>query len=168
MTYGDLSRPELEEALQELEERVSRLEDERDEWERRAKKIKADFENYKKDQDDRKQRWQHEARKDLAEDLIAVMDNLERAIMSADEDSGLLQGVKLVADQLYETLEQCGLERIDAEGEEFDPRLHNAVDTRHHPEHNKVLEQQRAGYMYRDQVLREAEVVVGQNEDNDT
>jgi len=47
----------------------------------------------------------------------------------------------MVADQLYDTLEKRGLERIDAEGEEFDPRIHNAVETQQHEDENKVLEQ---------------------------
>jgi molecular chaperone GrpE len=69
----------------------------------------------------------------------------------------------MVADQLYDKLEKKGLERIDAEGEEFDPKLHKAVDTEQHEEENKVLEQKRKGYMFNDKVLREAEVVVGKN-----
>lgn len=128
-------------------------------------KIKADFQNYRDDEDTRKQRWKDEARKDLAHDLIGVMDNLERAITSADEDTAILQGVKMVADQLYESLERRGLSRIDAAGEEFDPQLHSAVDIEEHHTHNEVIEQRRHGYMYDDQVLREAEVVVGQHPD---
>jgi molecular chaperone GrpE len=166
MSYEELSRKQLEEALEKLEEEARELEEERDEWEEKAKKIKADFENYKKDQDERKQRWQKKAERELAEDMIEVMDNLERAIASADEDSAILQGVKMVADQLYSELEKRGLERIDAEGEEFDPELHKAVETREHDEEDKVLEQKRKGYMFDDRVLREAEVVVGEDKES--
>lgn len=165
MNYEELSREQLVEALKELEEESMALEEERKEWEEKAKRIKADFENYKKDQDERKRRWQKQAEESLAEDMIEVMDNLERAIASADEDSTILQGVKMVADQLYEELERRGLERIDAEGEEFDPRMHRAVETREHDEHDEVIEQKRKGYMFDDSVLREAEVVVGKREE---
>ncbi|MBC5792863.1 MAG: nucleotide exchange factor GrpE [Nanohaloarchaea archaeon] len=160
MEYENLSREELGEALETFEKEVDELEQEKNKWEEKAKKVKADFENYKKKQDERKEKWQHRAREDLAEDLIQIMDNLERAIASADEDSTVLQGVKMVADQLLSELEKRGLERIDAEGEEFDPRLHKAVDTEEHEEENKVLKQKRKGYMFGDKVLREAEVVV--------
>lgn len=163
--YEELSREQLEEALEEIEEELAEKEKERDEWESKAKKVKADFENYKKKQDERKEKWQQRAEEELAEDLIQVMDNLERAILSAEEDSTLVKGVKMVADQLYEELEKRGLERIDAEGEEFDPNLHKAVDTREHEEERKVLEQKRKGYMFEDKVLREAEVVVSENKD---
>ena len=164
MDYEDFSREQLEEALTEMEEKVRELEGEKKEYENLAKKYKADFENYRRKESDRKQRWKEMAEKDLAEDLISVLDNLERAIMSASEDSAILQGVKMVADQLYTALERKGLQRIDAEGEEFDPRLHNAVDTRDHEDENRVLEEKRKGYMYKDKVLREAQVVVGKKQ----
>jgi molecular chaperone GrpE len=160
MSYENLSRKQLEEALETLEKEASELEEEKNKWESKAKKVKADFENYRKEESERKQRWQKQAEEKLAEELIEIMDNLERAIASADEDSGIVQGVKMVADQLYEKLEKKGLERIDAEGEEFDPNLHKAVETREHDEENTVLEQKRKGYMFEDKVLREAEVVV--------
>ena len=164
MNYENLSREELIEALQEMEERAIKAEEEASEWEEKAKKAKADFDNYKKNEDERKERHQDQAREKLAEDLISVMDNLERAIMSADEDSTLLKGVKMVSDQLYDTLEKKGLQRIDAEGEEFDPNIHNAVETREHEEERKILEQKRPGYMYGEKVLRPAEVVVSEKE----
>jgi molecular chaperone GrpE len=163
--YEDLSREQLEEALKQVEEELEEAQEEKEEWESKAKKIKADFENYRKKQDERKEKWQRRAEEKLAEDMIQVMDNLERAILSADEDSTLVKGVKMVADQLYEELEKRGLERIDAEGEEFDPRLHKAVDTEEHEEEDKVLEQKRKGYMFDDKVLREAEVVVSEKKD---
>ena len=169
MSYSDLDREKLEEVTRELEERVDELEaeneelkDERDEYEQLAKKHKADFENYKKKQDERKRRWKKQAQQELAEDLISVIDNLERAVLAADEDSSLVSGVKMVSDQLFETLEKRGLERIDAEGEEFTPELHNAVETREHEEERKVLEQKKPGYKHHEKVLRPAEVVVSE------
>ncbi len=166
MDYTQLSKQQLIQALEEVEKEAVKQEKEAEKWENIAKKVKADFENYKKKQDDRKKRWQEKAEKDLAKQLISVMDNLERAIMSAEEDSAILQGVKMVSDQLYDTLEKKGLQRINAEGEEFDPRIHNAVDVvEHKEEDNKVLEEKRKGYMYNGQVLRESQVVVAKNPD---
>lgn len=163
MSYEELSKKELIEALQEMEETLAETEEEKNDWENKAKKFKADFENYKKKEPERKQKWQRLAEEKLAEDMIEVMDNLERAIASAKEDSVLLQGVKIVADQLYESLQNRGLERIDAEGQEFDPNYHKAVETQEHDEHNLVLEEKRKGYRFDDKVLREAEVVVGKS-----
>lgn len=159
MDYTELSEEKKIEALKTLEKELDETQEKKSEWENKAKKVKADFENYKKGQEDRKEKWQHDAKKGLAEEMIEVIDNLERAILSANEDSALLQGVKMVADQLYEKLEDEGLQRIDAEGEEFDPNLHKAVEKRE--EGKKVLEEKRKGYMFGEHVLRESEVVVG-------
>lgn len=167
MDYENLSREELVEALEQIEDELLEVENERDEWEQKAKKFKADFENYRKEQPERKDRWKRKAEESLAEELIEVMDNLERAIASAEEDSTLLQGVKIVSDQLYEKLQELGLERIDAEGEEFDPEHHKAVETRDHGKKDRVLEEKRTGYRFDDKVLREAEVVVGKKEGSD-
>lgn len=164
MKYEDLSREELEEAVNTLEKEIIELEKQKNDWEEKAKKIKADFENYKKKEKERKKEWRKLAEKDLAEELIEIMDNLERAIASADDNSGIVQGVKMVADQLYEKLENKGLKKIDAVGEEFDPEMHKAVESRPDEEDNKVLEQKRKGYMFDDKVLREAEVVVSKKE----
>lgn len=165
MSYEDMSREELESELKELEEELDSVREEKEEWEEKAKRFKADFENYKKEEEDRKEEWKKQAEQKLAEDLISIIDNLERAIASADEETNLLKGVKMVSDQLIETLEKKGLEQINAEGEEFDPEFHKAIDTETHEEHNKVIEQRRKGYMYGDNLLREAEVIVGKKED---
>lgn len=165
MSYEELSREELIEALEEMEQQAKELDEEKEEFEQLAKKTKADFENYKKKQGERKEKWQTAAERKLAEDLISVIDNFERALMAADEDSSIYQGVKMVADQLYETLEKRGLERINAEGEEFDPRIHNAVETQEHEDENKVLEQKKPGYKHKDKVLRPADVVVSESEE---
>ncbi len=158
--YQDLSRGQLEKALLELEEELEQKQKEAEEMENLAKKVKAEFENYKKKQDERKDKWKKEAERELSEDLISVIDNFERALAAADEDSSVYQGVKMVGDQLFETLERKGLERIDAEGEEFDPKIHNAVDTAEHEKDNHVVEQKKPGYRHEDKLLRPADVVV--------
>ena len=168
MSYEDLDREELEEATRELEKKIEELESERDRYEEIAKKTKADFENYKKKQDERKERWQQQAKRDLTEDLISVIDNLERALMAAEEDSSVVQGVEMVAEQLLDTLNKQGLERIEAEGKEFDPEHHNAVETREHEKEDIVLEQKRPGYKHGEKILRPAEVVVPEKDQKDT
>ncbi len=165
MSYEELSQEQVEQALNEMEKLYSRERDRREELEGIVKKVKADFENYKKDESERKEIWRREAQRDLSEDLISVIDNFERALAAADEDSTIYHGVKMVGDELFETLEQKGLERISAEGEEFDPRLHNAVDTEHHEEEDKVLEQKKPGYKHGEKVLRPADVIVSKKED---
>jgi molecular chaperone GrpE len=168
MSYDELSREELIEALNEFEEKYEEERQEREKYEKVARKTKADFENYRKKQDDRRQRWQEEAKEDLAEDLIEVIDNLERALQAADEETAVVEGVEMVRDQLYQTLNAEGLEVIET-GEKFDPEVHKAVETREHEEHEPktILEEKRKGYIYGDKVLRPAEVVVAEEPEDD-
>lgn len=163
MSYEELSREQLIEALNEMEEKFDEERTERKKFENLAKKTKADFENFKKKQDERKERWQSQAKQELAEDLIEVMDNLERALMAADEETAVVKGVEMVKDQLYQTLNAEGLEIIET-GETFNPEIHKAVETREHEEHEPktILEEKRKGYKYGEKVLRPAEVVVAE------
>jgi molecular chaperone GrpE len=161
MNYQDLTREQLEQALAETEKRLHDEQEKRQELEKLARKHKADLENYRKKQPERKERWQNKALQELSEDLIEVIDNLERALEAADEDTAVVQGVEMVRDQLYQTLNAEGLEVIET-GDRFDPEVHKAVETREHEEHDPktILEEKRKGYIYGDKVLRPAEVVV--------
>lgn len=161
MSYDELSREQLIEALREMEENYEEERNQREKFEKLAKKHKADLENYKKKQDERKDRWQDLAREKLAENLIEVIDNLERALEAADEETAVVKGVEMVKDQLYETLNAEGLEVIESR-EKFDPEIHKAVETRETEKHEPktILEEKRKGYRYGEKVLRPAEVVV--------
>lgn len=168
MSYEDLSREQLVEALEEMEENFEQERSERKRFEELAKKTKADFENFKKKQDERKERWQEKAKEELAEDLIEVIDNLERALMAAEEETAVVKGVEMVNEQLYNTLNREGLKIIEI-GEEFNPEVHKAVETQEHEEHEPktILEQKRKGYRFKDRILRPAEVVVTEKPDEE-
>lgn len=161
MSYEDLSREQLEEALEEMEKKFEEERSERRRFEKLAKKSKANFENYKKKQEERKNQWQKEAREKLAEDLIEVIDNLERALMAADEETAVVKGVEMVNEQLYDKLNKEGLKVIET-GQKFNPEVHKAVETKEHEKHEPktILEEKRKGYRFGDKVLRPAEVVV--------
>ena len=163
MSYEELSREQLIEALKEIEGNYEEEREKREKFEKLAKKTKADFENYRKKQGERKERWQNKAKQGLAEDLIEVMDNLERALMAAEEDTAVVQGVEMVKEQLYNKLNREGLEVIDT-GEKFDPEVHKAVETKEHEEHEPktILEEKRKGYRYGEKILRPAEVVLSE------
>ena len=169
MNYQDLTREQLEQALAETEKRLHDEQEKRQELEKLARKHKADLENYRKKQPERKERWQNKALQELSEDLIEVIDNLERALEAADEDTAVVQGVEMVRDQLYQTLNAEGLEVIET-GDRFDPEVHKAVETREHEEHEPktILEEKRRGYRYGEKVLRPAEVVVTEEPEEKT
>ena len=97
---------------------------------------------------------------------LPILDDLERALMSVDAHlAGLtwLDGVRLIYRKLQLILENAGVSAIEVEGQQFDPRYHEAVMHADGPE-GKVLAEVQRGYKLHDRVLRPAMVVVGKGE----
>lgn len=103
----------------------------------------------------------------LAE-LLEVVDNLERATdvgRRGGAGDALLQGIELVQQQFLAKLEGCGVRRIDAVGQPFDPERHEAISTvptDDPAQDHVVVGVTRAGYLVGDEVLRPAHVAVAQ------
>lgn len=101
----------------------------------------------------------------LLTDLLTVVDDLNRALESADqteESEGLLAGVKMVANQLESILDKHHCHKIQALGQPFDPNLHEAIQMQPSPdvEPNHVSLETRTGYQLHDRVLRTSQVFV--------
>ena len=111
------------------------------------------------------QRVNEETRTKLVGELLPVLDNLDRTIRAAKHgDPALVQGVRLVRSQLEGVLRGYGVERIDATGQRFDPKQHEAISVVpvfEPAQHGLVLEQVEPGYRFGDRLLRPAKVVVG-------
>lgn len=124
-----------------------------------ARRLQADFDNYRK----RTQRENEEYRKyacsSIVQDLLTVVDDLDRALASTTEDSVLVQGVKGVRGNLMKVLESNGLTEIPSEGA-FDPNMHEALCTVDADEDGKIAEVFQKGYMINGKVLRYAKVKV--------
>lgn len=106
------------------------------------------------------------SRREILADLLDVVDNLDRAIdaaKGAGSSDSLLQGVEMVRRQFLSKLEGFGVTRIVAEGQPFDPQLHEAISTvpANSPEQDGlVVGTVRSGYRIGDDVLRPAAVAV--------
>ena len=110
------------------------------------------------------ERAQDQTRAELVAKLLPVLDNLDRCIAAGGTDPALLDGVALVRSQLMRVLSEYGVERIESQGQPFDPTEHEAVDVVHvwaPAEHNVIVEEWEAGYSFRGRVLRAAKVRVG-------
>ena len=89
------------------------------------------------------------------------MDNLERALASAEEgEQHLAEGVRLVHVELIAVLERNGIEQFDPAGEKFDPSEHEALSVREDGDAGMVLDVVEKGYRSNGTVLRPARVVV--------
>ncbi len=101
----------------------------------------------------------------LARDLLPALDNLDRAVAAAegsDNIDDLLQGIRMVAQQLREALGRHGVEVIESVNQPFDPNLHEAVQQIPSTEHPPmtVLQELEPGYKMHDRVIRPSKVIV--------
>ncbi len=153
------------EQLAELKARAAKAEEH---WDRLLRTA-ADFENFKK----RAARERHEAARSataaLIYRLLPVLDHFEMAQAATQSAqapqtgiTALQDGIAMIQQQLKGILTEIGLEEVDANGQVFDPTLHEAVsqlETADAPE-GQVVQQIRKGYKLHDRLLRPATVVV--------
>jgi molecular chaperone GrpE len=126
-----------------------------------AQRIQADFENYRKRAAREAAAAGERAKSGLVRELLPVVDNLERALASAEEgEQHLAQGVRLVHAELIAVLERNGIEQFDPSGEKFDPSEHEALSVRDEGESGLVLDVVEKGYRSNGTILRPARVVV--------
>jgi molecular chaperone GrpE len=160
------STPQTEEVIEaekDLETKLKEAEDKAKESFDKYLRQVAEFDNYRKRTTAEKASMYSNGVRDTVEKLLPVIDNFERAVSSTeDKDSTLYTGVEMILKQLQEMLTSLGVEEIPAEGEPFDPNLHNAVmhiddescDT------NVVVEVFQKGYKMGDKVIRHSMVKV--------
>ena len=129
-------------------------------------RLLAEYDNYRKRSTREKDARYADAVVDTVEKLLPVGDNLERALkteVTSEEAAKFKEGVELVWKQFCDALHKLGVKPIKAEGEQFDPNLHNAVM---HVEDesvddNTVVEDLIKGYIYNgDRVVRHSMVKV--------
>jgi molecular chaperone GrpE len=125
----------------------------------------AELENYRKRANRHLEEEKKYAALPLLRDLLPIVDNLERAIQSADQEGGsarLVEGVKMIAQVLTTVLERHHCRRIEAQGAVFDPHVHEAIAQFPNEQvpPGTVIEVAQNGYQLYDRVVRPSQVVV--------
>lgn len=120
-------------------------------------RVQADFANYRKRALRDQQVSADRAKAGVVGQLLGVLDDLDRARSHGDLESGPL---KAVSDKLVDVLTGLGLEPFGAEGDDFDPMLHEAVQHEGEGSHPVIGTVMRQGYKLGDHVLRHAMVGV--------
>jgi molecular chaperone GrpE len=137
----------------------------RDQWLRAL----AEMENLRQRLEKEKKEQVRYAIRHFAKEMLAVSDNLERALKSIpehllDQESiqPLIQGISLTYQELEKTLEQFGIKKLSALGESFDPHYHQVVSEREEEgcTPQTVLQVLQEGYLLHDRLLRPALVVL--------
>ncbi len=145
-----------EEQLDECAQLVEAISTERDDMRGVAQRVQADFENYKRRVDAQRIEQQNRAAEDLVQSLLEILDDCDLAAAHGATD------VAPIATKLLSTLERQGLAKVDDTEVIFDPNLHEAVMSEEgdgNGEHT-VSAVMRAGYQWRDRLLRPAMVKV--------
>jgi molecular chaperone GrpE len=145
-------------------ELIAQLKQECDEFRDQALRARAEFANYQKRVKQQADADRVYAVGTLAKDLLEPLDNLDRAIeaLRASGAEGVTAGLDMIQKQLHDILAKHGVEPIPAQGQPFDPNLHDAIlqqPSREYPEGTVVAEMSK-GYTIRDRVLRPSKVAV--------
>jgi molecular chaperone GrpE len=143
-----------------LEEEKKKAETYMANWQRAA----ADFQNYKRRTEQEREEVARLANAALIINILPILDDLERALTSVDTNlAGLtwVDGIRLIYRKFQAVLEAAGVSEIKTEGQDFDPRFHEAV-MYGEGEEGKVVSEVQRGYTLDGRVLRPAMVVVGQ------
>lgn len=134
-------------------------------WKDKYVRLFADLENTKKRLARSAAREVETEKEALLQDVLPVADGLDLALMhvSGKQDSrDLLQGIELIRNLVDKFFAKYDVIAIDALGKPFDPRLHQAIGLTRHPGYppNTVAKVELKGYLYRDRLLRPAQVLV--------
>ncbi len=162
---------ELQKQVEELQARLADLEKQLAEAQTQAAEYKdgwqralADFQNYKRRVDAEKGEAYRIAVGDIVKRYLPILDDLERALATRPADLAWAEGIELIHRKWQTLLEGEGVTRIPAEGQPFDPNIHEAVgqEAVEGVASGTVIEVVRQGYLLGERVLRPAMVRVSQ------
>ena len=139
---------EIEELKQQNGELISHLQ-----------RLQAEFENYKKRNENDNAKFIKLANKELIKQLLPILDNFQLAFQNKDSKE-FVKGMELIYSNFYSILEENGLKKINTEGK-FNPYKHEVLltaDSEEEPE--TILEELQAGFALNGEVIRSAKVKV--------
>jgi len=159
------AQPAASDDLETLRGELAEIEQKADEYLRLAQRTQADFINYRRRMDEERAQQARDAGLRMLQKLFPILDDFERALRNgspAEFESSWGQGVQLVERNLRSLLAGEDVERIDAEGAEFDPRQHEALGSAPSADvaEGHVMQVVRQGYRKGERVLRPAQVIV--------
>jgi molecular chaperone GrpE len=143
----------------------AQLQRERDEYYDALLRKSAEFDNFRKRVERERQAQAESAAANMIEELLPLMDDLERALKAeagSESVEAYRRGVELIQRQLGEILRKRGVRPVEALGQDFDPHYHQAVahDAVEGTRDGEIIEEFRRGYLLGDRLLRPSMVKV--------
>ncbi len=153
-----------EEQICQLQEQLAAKEIEvRDNWDRFVRE-RADLENYRKRANREKEELLNYGNKSLIEEILPIVDNLERALAHVSEEgqSAVVEGIRMTHVMLVAALKKFGVTPLEAVGAAFDPAFHQAMAQVPTDDlaPNTIVEEFQKGYLLKERLLRPAMVTV--------
>ncbi len=155
----------LEKTIEEKDKKISELEQSVKDTEDKYLRMLAEYDNFRKRAQKEKDAIYTDTKAECVENLLSVLDNLERASavdVTKSEAQSVVDGVNKILEQAKETFAKMGVEEIAAKGEKFNPELHNAVmhEESEDYEENTISDVFLKGYKIGDKVIRHSMVKV--------
>ena len=159
-----------------LQARLEEAEREREQFRGIAARAQADLVNYRRRAEEEKDEIRRNAKSTMLMKMLSTVDDLDRALalIPSDESAGWGEGIELVRRNVVTTLDTEGVTKVETLGRPYDPAFAEALLFRETEDEDEgtVIEVFKEGYMYKDRVLRAAQVVVAkrpeQPETNDS
>ena len=155
----------IAETMSGLHEEYERLRAERDGLVDRLARLQAEFENARKREQRERADYRSFAIADAVEQFLPVLDNFKLAMNANATAEQMRVGVELIAKQMEDVLRSLNVTPVEAIGQPFDPRVHEALESVERadlPDH-QVIEEVRRGYRIKDRLLRPALVRISVN-----
>jgi molecular chaperone GrpE len=135
---------------------------ERDELKELLLRRQAEFDNFRKRTEKERSDFLQYAGMELVRDMLPILDDFDRARKVEAGHSEYAKGVEMIYSRMYETLKKVGLEPIEAEGRQFDPHLHQAVERVQTKDagDGTILGEFQRGYLFKGKLLRPSMVKV--------
>ncbi len=156
-------------SVETLSEKILAIEKEAHENYDRFLRVSAEFENHKKRAAREMAEFRKYANETFVKEMLPVVDNLQRAIVSAkekgDKNGGLIEGVQLTLKDMLKVFDNFRVRPIEALGEIFDPNYHQAVqqEETENQADNTVIRELQTGYTIHDRLLRPSMVIVAKS-----
>jgi molecular chaperone GrpE len=163
----------LKNQLEELRQKLTELQKEKDEVFGRLQRVSADYINFQKRTDKQIADITAYEKERIIKTLLPVLDNFEHILQNthsarpnspqaAEDLDTLVKGVKIIYDQMLDTMKLHGVEQISTLGKKFDPALHQAMLQRAEPgqQDDVVLEEIQKGYKLNGRVIRASRVII--------
>ncbi len=160
-----ITSPEMVMSGENALEEIERLKGERDQLLDRLARLQAEFDNARKRETRERAEFRDYATGNTVEQFLPVLDNFQLALNANGSADQLRNGVELIVKQMEEALKSLNVLPIETVGQEFNPRLHEAlgtVETVDVPDQH-IVEEIRRGYRIRERLLRPALVRVAHN-----